>query len=173
MPVPPYELIRSSRRTLALEITRDGRVLVRAPMRLAQKRIDDFVAQHAEWIETHLAVQRQRRENHPEPTPAQREELIRKAKTILPQKIAYYGGIMELCPTGLTITGAEKRFGSCSAKNRICFSWRLMQYPEEAIDYVVVHELAHIRHKDHSKAFYACVEEVLPDWRERRKLLKL
>ncbi|MBD5149536.1 MAG: M48 family metallopeptidase [Oscillibacter sp.] len=173
MPVPPYELIRSSRRTLALEVTRDGRVLVRAPMRLAQKRIDDFVDQHAEWIETHLAVQRQRRENHPEPTPAQREELIRKAKTILPQKIAYYSGIMELYPTGLTITGAEKRFGSCSAKNRICFSWRLMQYPEEAIDYVVVHELAHIRHKDHSKAFYACVEEVLPDWRERRKLLKL
>ena len=173
MPVPPYELIRSSRRTLALEITRDGRVLVRAPMRLAQKRIDAFVAQHAEWIETHLAVQRQRRENHPEPTPAQREELIRKAKTILPQKIAYYSKIMELYPTGLTITGAEKRFGSCSAKNRICFSWRLMQYPEEAIDYVVVHELAHIRHKDHSKAFYACVEEVLPDWRERRKLLKL
>ena len=173
MSVPPYELIRSSRRTLALEVTRDGRVLVRAPMRLAQKRIDDFVARHTEWIETHLAVQRQRRENHPEPTPAQREELIRKAKTILPQKIAYYSGIMELYPTGLTITGAEKRFGSCSAKNRICFSWRLMQYPEEAIDYVVVHELAHIHHKDHSKAFYACVEEVLPDWRERRKLLKL
>ena len=86
--------------------------------------------------------------------------------------MAKYSEIMGLYPTGITITGAERRFGSCSGKNRICFSWRLMRYPEEAIDYVVVHELAHIRHKDHSKAFYACIEQVLPDWRERRKLLK-
>ena len=47
-----------------------------------------------------------------------------------------------------------------------------MQYPEEAIDYVVVHELAHIRHKDHSRAFYDCVAQVMPDWRERRALLR-
>ena len=82
------------------------------------------------------------------------------------------GSVHSINIAGITITGAEKRFGSCSAKNRICFSWRLMAYPEEAIDYVVVHELAHIRHKDHSKRFYAFVEEVLPDWRERRRLLR-
>ena len=80
--------------------------------------------------------------------------------------------IMGLTPAAVTITGARKRFGSCSASNRICYSWRLMQYPEEAVDYVVVHELAHILHKNHGKAFYACVEEVLPDWRERRRLLR-
>ena len=79
---------------------------------------------------------------------------------------------MNLHPTGVTITGAEKRFGSCSAKNRICYSWRLMAYPEAAIDYVVVHELAHIRHKNHGKEFYACIESILPDWRTRRGLLK-
>lgn len=172
MSTPPYELVRSRRRTLAVEVARDGRVIVRAPLRLARKRIDEFVADHAGWIEEHQAVQQKRRENHPEPTEAQREDLIRRAKTELPGKVAKYSEIMGLYPTGITITGAEHRFGSCSGKNRICFSWRLMQYPEEAIDYVVVHELAHIRHKDHSKAFYACVEQVLPDWRERRKLLR-
>lgn len=172
MSAPGYELVRSGRRTLAVEVTRDCRVVVRAPMRLSQKRIDAFVAEHAGWIESHLEVQRKRQDNHPEPTEAEREAYIRQAKEILPGKVARYGGIMGLYPTGITITGAEKRFGSCSAKNRICFSWRLMMYPEEAVDYVVVHELAHIRHKDHSRAFYACVEEVLPDWRERRKMLK-
>ena len=172
MSVPAYELIRSARRTMSLEITRDCRVVVRAPMRTAQKRIDEFVAGHAEWIEKHMAIQRQRREKHPEPTPEEREEYIRRAKAELPPKVKRYGELMGLCPTGITITGAEKRFGSCSGKNRICFSWRLMRYPEEAVDYVVVHELAHIRHKDHSRAFYACVEEVMPDWRERRKLLR-
>ena len=157
---------------MALEITRDCRVVVRAPMRLSRKRIDEFVAGHADWIEAHMAIQRKRRENRPEPTPEEREAYIRRAREELPEKVAKYSGIMGLYPTGITITGAERRFGSCSGKNRICFSWRLMRYPEAAIDYVVVHELAHIRHKDHSKAFYACVEQVLPDWRERRKLLK-
>ena len=66
-------------------------------------------------------------------------------------------------PAGVTITGARKRFGSCSAKNRLCFSWRLMGYPEEAIDYVVVHELAHIRHPDHSPAFHMRVRSFLPE----------
>lgn len=172
MSVPAYELVRSSRRTLALEITREGRVVVRAPMRVYRKQIEEFVASHAAWIETHIAIQQKRRENHPDPTPEEREACIQRAEAELPGKVAKYSAIMGLYPTGITITGAEKRFGSCSGKNRICFSWRLMRYPEAAIDYVVVHELAHIRHKDHSKAFYACVEQVLPDWRERRKLLK-
>ena len=172
MTTPPYELVRSRRKTLALEVARDGRVIVRAPLRLSQKRIDDFVSQHASWIAEHQAIQQKRRENHPEPTPEEQAELIRQAKEILPKKTAHYSQLMNLYPTGITITGAQKRFGSCSGKNRICFSWRLMQYPEAAIDYVVVHELAHILHKDHSKAFYACVAEILPDWKDRRKLLK-
>lgn len=167
-----YELIRSNRRTLALEVTADCRVVVRAPTRVSRKRIDEFVAEHRQWIETHLERQRARQERHPEPSEEERLALIRRAKEILPEKAAAYGAVMGLYPAGITITGARKRFGSCSGKNRICFSWRLMQYPEAAIDYVVVHELAHIRHKDHSAAFYACVAQVLPDWRERRALLR-
>ena len=170
--LPPYSLLRSSRKTLSLEITPDCTILVRAPLRLSQKKIDDFVSSHAGWIETHLARQRLRLANHPEPTGEEREDCIRRAREELPGRVEQYAAQMGLWPTGITITGARKRFGSCSAKNRICFSWRLMQYPQAAIDYVVVHELAHIRHKDHSAAFYACVAQVLPDWRERRALLR-
>ena len=79
---------------------------------------------------------------------------------------------MGVCPTGITVTGAQKRFGSCSAKDRLCFSYHLMRYPEPAIDYVVVHELAHIFHKNHSKSFYAYVEKYMPDYKECEKLLK-
>jgi len=168
-----YELVRSGRRTVALEVTGDCRVLVRAPNRASRAWIDDFVLRHTEWIETHLARQRQQQESHPEPTDAQRAEYIRRAREVLPARTAHYASVMGLTPAAVTITGARKRFGSCSGTNRICYSWRLMQYPAEAIDYVVVHELAHIVHKNHSKAFYDCVERVLPDWRERRALLKL
>ena len=79
---------------------------------------------------------------------------------------------MGLTPTGVRITGARRRFGSCSAKNSLCFSWRLMLYPQAAVDYVVVHELAHIAHKNHGPAFYACIAAVLPDYKARIRLLK-
>ena len=86
--------------------------------------------------------------------------------------MARYAAQMNVYPTGITITGARTRFGSCSPKNRLSFSFRLMDYPMDAIEYVVVHELAHILHKNHSAAFYAEIEKILPDWRERNKLLK-
>ena len=79
---------------------------------------------------------------------------------------------MGLYPTQVRVTGAKTRFGSCSSQGHICFSWRLMQYPEEAIDYVVVHELAHLKHMNHSPAFHALVASVLPDHKQRRALLR-
>ena len=69
--------------------------------------------------------------------------------------MAYYSEQMGLYPTQVRITGARTRFGSCSSQGHICFSWRLMQYPPEAIDYVVVHELAHLRYMSHGAEFYA------------------
>lgn len=168
----PYELIRSRRRTLALEVTRDARVVVRAPNRLAKREIDRFVREHEAWLTAHLSRAKERQARHPEPTPEEEARLKERARRELPQKLAFYAARMGLRPTGLRITSARTRFGSCSARNSICFSWRLMQYPEEAVDYVVVHELAHIKEKNHGRAFYALVERYLPDWRERRALLK-
>ena len=145
-----YELIRSGRRTLALEV-RGGHVIVRAPYRTSQA--------------TRAAA-------HPEPTDTEREEYIRRAKACLPQRVAYYSERMGLSPTQVRITGARTRFGSCSSQGHICFSWRLMQYPPEAIDYVVVHELAHLRYMDHGAEFYALIARYLPDWKARRALLR-
>jgi len=167
-----YELIRSDRRTVALEVTREGRVLVRAPRRMTQKDIDSFVAKHQDWLDTHLAKQKTWQAAHPEPTPQEQQAMLERAKAILPEKVARYAAIMGLQPSGITITGARTRFGSCSPKNRLCFSWRLMAYPEEAVDYVVVHELAHIVHRNHGPEFHALVESILPDHRKRRAMLK-
>ena len=100
------------------------------------------------------------------------DEPGRVALELLPGRVAHYSRIMGLTPTGITVTGAEKRFGSCSGKNRLCFSWRVMLYPPEAIDYVVVHELAHIKHKNHGREFYALVASVLPDYRHRENILQ-
>ncbi len=167
-----YEIVRSRRRTVALEVTREGRVLVRAPLRMPQGEIERFVASHAAWLEKAQAKVAARQAAHPPLTEQETAALRQRAKELLPDRVAHYAAIMGVTPTSVKITSARTRFGSCSGKNGICFSLYLMQYPEEAIDYVVVHELAHIRHHDHSPAFYAEVAKVLPDYKERMKLLK-
>lgn len=167
-----YTLIRSRRRTISMEIRKDLTVLVRAPLHCPKGEIDRFLQRHEDWIVTHMEQQRKRVETHPEPTEEERRALIARAKKELPPKVARYAALMGVQPTGITITGARTRFGSCSGKNRLSFTWRLMDYPEEAIDGVVVHELAHIVHKNHGKDFYALVESILPDYKQRRKLLE-
>ena len=167
-----YELVRSRRKTLAIEVDRTGRVVIRAPMRATGEQIERFVAAHADWIARAQARQRARLAAHPEPDEARRAELIRRAKEELPPKVAYYAQLMGVQPTGVRITSARTRFGSCSGKNSLCFSWRLMEYPEAAVDYVVVHELAHITHKNHGPRLWALVERYIPDYRARRALLR-
>lgn len=166
------KLVRSRRKTLALEVRLDGCVIVRAPLRVSQGEIDRFVVSHEEWIVRALAHQQARRAAHPEPDAAREATLRRLARERLPDRVAHFSAVMGLYPTGVRITSARTRFGSCSSKNSICFSWRLLDYPDEAVDYVVVHELAHIAHKNHGPAFWALVASVLPDYKARRALLR-
>jgi hypothetical protein len=168
-----YELIRSQRKTLALEITRDGRLLVRAPMRTAKRDIDAFVSAHGAWIAKHMEEQRRRAALMP-PAPSMDElrAMARKAAEIIPPKVEHWSRITGLVPTGITITSARTRYGSCSGKNRLSFSCFLVNYPDAAIDLVVVHELCHIREKNHGAGFYALLSRYLPDHKERKKLLK-
>lgn len=167
-----YRLIRSKRKTVSIEITREGELLVRAPRQFPQKKIDALLLEKQHWIETHLAQQKARLAAHPEPDEARWKELRRFAEDYVPGKLAYYSKKMGVVPTALHYSKAKTRFGSCSSKDSITFSLRLMEYPLPAIDYVIVHELAHIRHKNHSKAFYQFIESVLPDYKVREQMLK-
>lgn len=166
-----YKLIRSKRETLELRINDELLPEVRAPYGVSQSEIEGFLEKHKRWIEKHLPA-KEKQIKLEEISKEEEAALVKKAKEYLPERTAYYAKIMELRPTGIKITSAKKRFGSCSAKNAICYSWRLMQYPPEAADYVVVHELAHIVHKNHGKRFYGLIEKYLPDYKERIKLLK-
>ena len=167
-----YTLVRSGRKTLAIEVTREARIVVRAPLRCPQPRIDAFVESRRAWIEADLTRQKERLASHPPLTDAEVEALRQKAKAYLPGRVAYWAARMGLAPAAVKITAARTRFGSCSSQNTLCFSLYLMQYPPEAIEAVVVHELCHMRQRNHSPAFYAEVARWLPDYREREKLLK-
>ena len=166
-----YRIEYSVRRTISLCIKDEG-LVIKAPYGTPKSRIEEIVIKHKSWIEKHWMRHEEKKAKYDGLTDAQIRELKKAAKKILTAKTDYYAQIMNLKYGRITITSAKTRFGSCSSKGNIAFSYRLMLYPEAAIDYVVVHELAHLREMNHSPAFYRVIASVLPDYKERKKLLK-
>ncbi len=165
----PYTVEYSMRRTLTLQVLPGGKLLVKAPLSTPEKYIQNFVESKKKWIENSKKKMLSRKQ-FPEDPEAVRS-LTEKAKEILPAKVAFYSKNMDMYPKRIRIGRAKTVLGSCSSKGTICFSCYLMLYPDEAIDYVVVHELAHLRYMNHQKNFYNLVASVLPDFKERKKLL--
>jgi len=166
-----YSLIYSDRRTLSLSV-KDGKVIVRAPRKTPRSIVDSFVKKHVAWIFRTLEKEEKRNEIFNGLTNERILELKAVAKSKLAKKTEYYSNIMGIKYGRITITSAKTRFGSCSSKGNISYSYRLMLYPEEAQDYVVVHELAHVLEMNHSKRFYQIIEKVLPDYKQRIRMLK-
>lgn len=169
-----YEIKRSARKTLSMEITNRRTLLVRAPQNCPKNTIEAFVNRHHGWIEKQMERAKEKVNSPMNRTLTTQEiiELKEKAAAYLPRRTAYYSGIMQVRPNKVKITGARTRFGSCSGKNNLCFSYRLMLYTAEEIDCVIVHELAHIVHKNHGLCFYRFIEEFMPEYKAIEKRMK-
>ncbi len=165
-----YKIIRSSRKTVSIQVDADCNITVRVPYKISEREIEEFVSDKKEWLEKAVLKQMNRNRNKKEYTDDEIKILREKAKTVLPEKVKYYSSIMDVYPKSIKINSAKKRYGSCSGENNINFSLFLMDKDERFIDYVVVHELAHIKHHNHSKAFYGFIESFMPDYKERKKL---
>ncbi len=165
-----FEIYRSKRKTIRLLISPEGEIEVYVPQRMPWEDVCKFVESHSDWIDAHLAEVKERATWSISTVD---KALLRvRAEYIIPGRVEYWSKVMGLEPTGVRITAARGRFGSCSPKNSLNFSLNLGAFTVEAIDYVVVHELAHIVHKNHGKDFYALIAKYLPDYKEREKLLK-
>ena len=163
-----YQLIRSRRKTVAIQIGKEG-VIVRAPMKLPAVMIHAFVESKRAWIEKKLAAQNS---DLPGFTQEQLEELTRQAKQKLPQKAAQYAPLLGVAYGRITIRHQKTRWGSCSGKKNLNFNCLLMLAPERVQDYVVVHELCHLLEMNHSSRFWALVEKTIPDYKESRRWLR-
>lgn len=95
-----------------------------------------------------------------------------KAVRYIPERVAYYSEKIRLKPKSVRVSHAIYRWGSCTVENRLFFSWRCIMVPRYAIDYIVVHELAHIRHKNHSPAFWKFVESIMPSYKDAQRWLR-
>ncbi len=166
-----YSIIYSKRKTISISIS-DGNVIVKAPLKTPENVINDMIEKHEKWIRNNLENQKRKLDIYNSLTSKDISRLKKEAKIYFTDKIDYFSKIMGLKYSRMKITSASKRFGSCNSSGNICFSYRLMLFPERAREYVVVHELAHLIEMNHSKRFYSIVEAVLPDYKERKRLLK-
>jgi hypothetical protein len=212
--IPVEKIIRSSRRTIALEITSGATLVVRAPRRASAADIEEIIRQKSSWILRKIGEIKQRPclpcheyadgemflylgQSYPlqivekGSITIERGDRLYVSRTLLPDirnQLKYWyreealREISARCmhfslktghfPVTIRITDAQQRWGSCTPKGGVNFSWRLIQAPPEMVDYVVVHELVHLIQPDHSKKFWDIVRKIMPDYEIRRYWLK-
>lgn len=169
------KIIRSNRKTLALEINSLGELIARAPYYLSERDIQNFVETKSSWIEKQLKRKEADREAFNEEgclSEQELEKLVKFAKSIIPEKVAYYARILGVTYGRISIRKQKSRWGSCSRDGNLNFNCLLMMAPPEVLNYVVVHELSHRLEMNHSPRFWNQVERVIPDYRNSREWLK-
>ncbi len=169
-----YTVKRSERRSSAIQITDDGKVLVRVPRFTTDRAVRDLLRAKRSWIEKHLAKIRESRSILEGRFFEEKDlaELKKRAKKDIPPRVEHYAALMGLTYGGISIRAQRTRWGSCSAKGNLNFNCLLVLLPDEVRDYVVVHELAHLKEMNHSPRFWAEVEKIIPDYRVRRARLR-
>ena len=166
-------IIRSSRKTLSIQL-KSGEIIARAPLRMKDKEIYSFVESKKTWIEKNLAKMEERQKVLDDVQPFTQEEikaLAEKAKVIIPERVRYYAPKVGVTYNRITIRCQRTRWGSCSSTGNLNFNCLLALFPNEVIDSVVVHELCHRKHMNHSPQFYAEIEKVFPKYKKWHKWL--
>ncbi len=164
------KIIRSKRRTLSLSVASDASIVIRAPMRLPVFYIEQFIARKRGWIERKIKQANTRLAAAPKFNLNQ----INKAEVLrtITEQVEKRAREMGVSFVSIKITSAAKRWGSCSHNGKLNFSYRLGAVPPEVLDYVVVHELAHIAHHNHSRNFWDKVRSACPDYKIHHKWLR-
>ena len=168
-------IIRSKRKTLGLEVKYDGTVNARVPMRAPREIIERFIREHEAWIirkRQEWSLAGNNRDDMSGIPPIETKEGKAKIRQYIERQVEYYAKIMGVTYGRISMRNQKTRWGSCSSNGNLNFNNRLLFVPEELVDYVVVHELAHRKEMNHSNAFWNVVEKYMPDYKERRKKLK-
>jgi predicted metal-dependent hydrolase len=207
------QIIRTRRKSIALIVQLDGKVVVRAPLNISKTRILQFVNSKADWI---LAQQKKVHQHHspyheyrdgesfpylgkdyplklldhqkqslslnshfclqtidqPDAEKIFMQWYQRQARQVFTSRVEFFAKKHAFTYNKLKLSSARTRWGSCSSTGTLSFTWRLVKAPLEIIDYVVLHELVHLKIHNHSKVFWAKVQEYLPDYKKRRTWLK-
>lgn len=171
----PVQLIRSGRKTIGVKVNQKGVVTVQAPYLAKEADILAFLGQHADRIEQYVQRSRiasEQAEDAGRFSAAELKHMAQQAVQVIPQRVAYYARLLGVTYGRITIRNQKSRWGSCSSKGNLNFNCLLMAAPAEVLDSVVAHELCHRKHMDHSKAFYAELYKLFPDYDRCSRWLK-
>ena len=171
----PIKVIRSSRKTVALQILPDGSLLLKAPQSMKRADIQRFLDVKKDWIDKHRKMAEERRQTAadiPRLTEEELRALAEEACRVIPERVAYYAPLIGVTYGRITIRNQRTRWGSCSAKGNLNFNCLLLLTPPQVLDSVVVHELCHRKEMNHSPAFYEQVLRVFPEYRKWDRWLK-
>lgn len=215
-PIRVDQIVRSSRKSIALIVERDGRLIVRAPRHVTDRQINDVVQQKADWIRAkqqaalHKLAQTASKDYSPgqtflylgKPYPLEIVDRVRPAlefdgarfllaqassaqarplfealyrrlaRQVLSERAAIHAAAANLQYSQVKVTGARTRWGSCSSRGTLSFAWRLVMAPLPVVDYVVIHELCHLKVPNHSTRYWETVAKLLPDYKTRLDWLR-
>lgn len=169
-----YIVDRSARKTISIQVKPTG-IFIRAPLHMSDAEVQRFIESKANWIHNHLQTVAERHAMTKDLPPYTLDELhalANKALQFIPERVDYYARIIGVDYGNITIRNQRTRWGSCSSKGNLNFNCLLMLLPDEVIDSVVVHELCHRKHMNHSAQFYAEVEKAFPSYKSCHEWLK-
>jgi len=172
MSLTPHKITYSRRKTVGLIIRHDGTFEVKAPLRTPITVIQTFIHSKQRWVENHQQKAFQRNALKPVYSVEQIKEYKNKARATLSNKVAYWAEKMGAPYGTIRIKNTSTRWGSCSSKNNLNFHWKLVLFPVEILEYVVIHELAHVFEKNHSSRFWNIVQRYYPQYLAARTWLK-
>lgn len=175
----PCRITFSKRKSISIQIKEDGSVDVKAPLYAPKWQVEAFVQSKLDWINQKRQEVLERQAALPTLTAEQEkralslEKQFRKAaKDYIPYRVEYFHAFTGGHYTSITIRDQKSRWGSCSSRGTLSFNYRLMMAPPKVLDYVVVHELCHLTHMNHSADFWKMVENIMPDYRTQKNWLK-
>lgn len=171
-----YKLIRSKRRTISLQVNSDAEVIVRAPQFVSADQINDFIVEKQDWLDKKIEVKRKQLDVLQGQKRHRADEWYKEkkklARHVFAKRIAHYEKLTGLKVSKLRLSSARTRWGSCTFNGTVSLVWRLILAPIEVIDYVVLHEIMHLKHPNHSRTFWEAVQLYMPDYKEHRLWLK-
>lgn len=156
-----YEITYSKIKNIYIQI-KDGKVIIKAPKRIYKKELDKIIQQKSNWIQNSLEKEKKKAEKKPLYTQEQFEQIVEKNANELIKTTG-------LIPNKIRIRDIKYAWGSCSCNKNITINQKLISYSENAIKYVVLHEICHIRYMNHSKEFWNLVQRYMPEYKEIKK----
>lgn len=170
-----YQLIRSKRKSISLQVDREAKVIVRAPRWVPKWQIEAFVSSKTDWINKHIEIAKERLDVEDERrvmSPEEYSRIKRRAQMAIPIRVDYWAEFVGVSYNRISIRNQKTRWGSCSIDGNLNFHMMLVTMPDEIRDYVIIHELCHRKHMNHSTEFWNEVSKYDPEFKLHRKWLR-